>query len=126
MISPSLIPWRVDRCVTWDVTITNTVATSFLILSAVSAAEATVKQKEAKYIGISGSHHFFPIASEIIGSTNEVSSAFVPALSHHRLHGLVSPLLVERPRFSLTCYTTCMTPFLPYLLHHWYDPSKRI
>ena len=81
----TLIPWREGRCATWDVTVTDTVAASYLGISsssAASAAEAAAKRKEAKYIDICRSHHFFPIAFETFGPINEVGSAFISALGH--------------------------------------------
>ena len=49
----TLIPWREGRSATWDVTVTHTVATSYLGLTsecAAAAAEAAAKRKEDKYI----------------------------------------------------------------------------
>lgn len=59
----TLIPWQNGRCATWDVTVTDTVATSYLSLTsscAGSAAEAAATRKEIKYAEISSSYHFFP------------------------------------------------------------------
>jgi len=47
----TLISWRDDRCATSDVTVTDTVAPSYLSMSsacAASAAEAAAKRKDEK------------------------------------------------------------------------------
>jgi len=69
----TLIPWRDGRCATWDVTVTDTVAHSYLSISsacAALAAEAAAKRKKEKYIEIACNHHFFPIAFETFGPIN--------------------------------------------------------
>jgi len=53
----TLIQWRDGRCVSWDVTVTDTVASnSYLGMSsacAASAAEAAAKREEDEYIELS-------------------------------------------------------------------------
>ena len=81
----TLIPWRDGRCATWDVTVTDTVAPSYLSISsacAASAAEAAAKRKEEKYTDIACSYHFFPIAFETFGPINQVGTDFISALGH--------------------------------------------
>ena len=76
-------------------TVTDTVATSYLgIFSSIaaSAAEAAAKRKEAENIEISRSHHFLPIAFETFGPINEVGSAFISALGHR------TPPISDDPR----------------------------
>jgi len=78
----ALIPWRDGRCATWDVTVADTVAPSYLSMSsacAASTAEATTKRKEEKYIEIAFNHHFFPISplrSSVL-LTRSVRTSFV-------------------------------------------------
>jgi len=77
------IPWRECRSTTWDVTVTNTVAASYLVMSSVraaSAAEAAAIRKDDKYIEISRVHLFYPIAFEIIGPLNHVGQDFISEL----------------------------------------------
>ena len=81
----TLLPWKDGRCATWDVTVTDTVATSYLSATsscAGSAAEAAAKKKEDKYVVISSSYHFFPLAFETFGPINQVGSDFLSALGH--------------------------------------------
>ena len=74
------IPWREGRSATWDVTVTNTVAASYLARSSVCAASAAATRKEDKYIEISRVHLFFPIAFEIMGPINQVGQDFISEL----------------------------------------------
>jgi len=70
----------------WDVTVTDTVAPSYLSISsacAASAAKAAAKRKEENYFEIScNHHHFFPIAFETFGPINQVGVDFISALGH--------------------------------------------
>jgi len=57
----TLIPWQDGRCATCDVTVTDTVAASYVSRSAScagSAAEAAATRKEEKYSDISESYLF--------------------------------------------------------------------
>jgi hypothetical protein len=50
-----MVPWREGRSATWDVTVTDIVAASYVALSsakAVSAAETAAQRKAEKYAGI--------------------------------------------------------------------------
>ena len=63
----TLTPWRDGRCATWDVTITDTVAASYLNSTASCAglaAEAAASRKEEKYAEIAVQYHFIPLAFE--------------------------------------------------------------
>ena len=77
------IPWRESRSATWDVTVTNTVAASYLAMPSVraaSAAEAAATRKDNKYTELSRIHLFFPIAFEIMGPINQVGQDFISEL----------------------------------------------
>jgi len=61
----TLTPWKEGRCVTWDVTVTDTVAASYLSATSAcagSAAEAAAKRKDDKYAEMSSNYHSFPLA----------------------------------------------------------------
>ena len=48
----TLIPWRTGRCLTWDVTVIDSLAESYLPISAVTqagAAELAAARKSSKY-----------------------------------------------------------------------------
>ena len=70
----TLIPWQDGRCATWDATVTDTVAASYLNRSAScagAAAEAAATRKEEKYADISKSYLFYPLAFETFGPINQ-------------------------------------------------------
>ena len=63
----TLVPWREGRSVTWDVTVADTVAESYLSISSITAgatAQAAAERKNAKYAELGGHHIFIPIAIE--------------------------------------------------------------
>lgn len=69
----TLIPWVVGKCLAWDVTVTNTLASSYVSLSAnsaCSAAERAALNKTAKYTALATTHEFVPIAIETLGPMN--------------------------------------------------------
>ena len=66
----TLIPWQGGKIVTWDVTVTDTVADSHLHLSAAcvgSAAEGAASRKITTYAGFDYSYTFIPLAFETDG-----------------------------------------------------------
>ena len=79
----TLVPWRSGRCLTWDATIVDTLATSYLgatSTNAGSAAEAAATRKETKYAVISTTHLFTPIAVETLGPLSLSASTFLTEL----------------------------------------------
>jgi len=74
----TLTPWKEGRCATWDVTVIDTVAASYLSATSAcadSAAEAAAKKKEDKYAEISSNYHF-SACFETFGPINQVISDF--------------------------------------------------
>jgi len=66
----TLIPWQQGRCLTWDVTVTDTLAPSYSSLSITisgAVAEAAANRKRDKYVDIAATHIFMPIAVETMG-----------------------------------------------------------
>ena len=81
----ALILWRDGRCVTWDVTVSDTIAASYLSLTcsyAGSAAEAAATRKEEKYSEITSNYLFFPLAFETFGPINQTGCNFLSSLGH--------------------------------------------
>ena len=77
------IPWAAGKCMAWDVTVTDTLAPSYVSLSATSAcnaAERAASNKVAKYAGLSPTHDFVPIAIETLGGFNASGLTFLTAL----------------------------------------------
>ena len=69
--------------VTWDVTVTHTVADSYLHLSAAcagSAAEGAASRKKTKYAGLDYSHIFIPFAFETYKPINDKGTKFLQEL----------------------------------------------
>ena len=76
----SQIPWSEGKCVTWDVTVTDTLAAYNLQSScaaAGSAAESAARRKEDKYIALLPRYQFVPIAIETLGPVNLSGSEFI-------------------------------------------------
>jgi hypothetical protein len=77
------IPWQGGRCLTWDVTVTDTLADSYLAntsLVAGSAAEGAASRKEVKYQLLANSHTFVPLAFETFGPINSKGISFLSEL----------------------------------------------
>ena len=76
----TLVPWQCGRSATWDVTVVDTLATSYITQSATnaaSAAEAAASRKTAKYSTLSHSYHFYPVAIETLGPLSVNSQLFI-------------------------------------------------
>ena len=79
----TLIPWKGGKSMTWDATVTDTVAESYLNTTAIeagAAAEAAAGRKEDKYSQIVNSHIFIPLAIETLGPINSKGAAFLSEL----------------------------------------------
>ena len=79
----TLIPWQGGKNVSWDVTVTDTVADSYLHLSAAcagSAAEGAASRKETKYACLNYSYTFIPLTFETYGPVNDKSTKFLQEL----------------------------------------------
>ena len=77
------IPLASGKCLTWDVTVTDTLAPSYVSLSATSAcnaAERAASNKVAKYVGLAATHEFVPIAIETMGPINASGQAFLNSI----------------------------------------------
>ena len=81
----TLIPWKGGKSLTWDATVTDTVAESYINISATeagAAAEAAAGRKEAKYAQIVNTHIFVPLAFETLGPINAKGASFLSELGH--------------------------------------------
>ena len=66
----ALIPWQGERCLTWDATIVDILAASYLTLCAITpseVAEAAAEHKSTKYLTISNTHTFVSVEIETLG-----------------------------------------------------------
>ena len=97
--------------VTGDVTIIDTVADSYLRLSAAcagSAAEGAASRKETKYAALDHSYTFIPLAFETYGPINDKGTKFLQELGH-RLRTInddprESAFLLQRISITLQCF----------------------
>jgi len=79
------IPWQGGRCMTWDVTVTDTLAESYLASTSTvagGAAEGAASRKEAKYQALASTHNFIPLAFETLGPINSKGMSFFSELGH--------------------------------------------
>ena len=79
----TLVPWQSGRSMAWDVTVTTTLADSYLRASsatAAAAAEVAASRKEVKYSDLPASISFQPIAVETLGPINESAVDFLREL----------------------------------------------
>ena len=68
---------------TWDVTITDTLAESYLASTSVgagAAAEGAASRKELKYQSLATTHSFYPLAFETLGPINTKGLEFFSEL----------------------------------------------
>jgi len=76
----TLVPWKVGRCLTWDVTCPDTLAASHRALTSVTpgaAAERAALLKHTKYAAIKATHDFVPVAIETLGPINKEGTSFL-------------------------------------------------
>jgi len=75
----TLLPWKNGRCATWDVTVTDTMAQSYLhnkTRTSGAAAEAAA-DKTAKYSPLVQTYVFVPNAVETMGAINSDGLEFL-------------------------------------------------
>ena len=76
----TLVPWKVGRCQTWDVTCPDTLVASHRALTFVTLgaiAECSVLLKHIKYAAIKATHEFVPVTIETLGPINEEGTSFL-------------------------------------------------
>ena len=79
----TLIPWQAGRNLTWDVSIVNTVAASYIQTTSVIAGGATEiasERKIVKYVELSNTSCFSPIIFETFGPINDFGHSFLDEL----------------------------------------------
>ena len=79
----TIIPWSQGKCLAWDVTCPDTLATSNVTgcaREAGSAAERAAQLKHSKYQQLQSTHDFAPIALETLGPINKEGLSLLNAL----------------------------------------------
>ena len=69
----TLIPWAIEQCLTYDVTVSDTFASSHIASTSYlpgAAAEHAATLKKQKYAALSQTHEFVPLAIETSGAFN--------------------------------------------------------
>ena len=110
------IPWHAGKCMTWDVTVTDTLAESYLPAtssSGGSAAEGAANRKELKYQALARTHTFIPLAFETFGPINSKGVLFLNQLGRRLTANtgdlretvfLFQRLSVTIQRFNAVCF----------------------
>ena len=110
------IPWQAGKCMTWDVTVTDTLAESYLPAtssSGGSAAEGAANRKELKYQALARTHTFIPLAFETFGPINSKGVLFLNQLGRRLTANtgdlretvfLFQRLSVTIQRFNAVCF----------------------
>jgi hypothetical protein len=105
------VPWQSGRCATWDVTVVDTLAASYVLQSTVnaaSAAEIAASRKEAKYSNLSHSYQLFPVAIETLGPLSASSHIFLSEIAQRTSDPRETAFLFQRisvaiQRFNAVC-----------------------
>ena len=77
------VPWAGGKSLLWDVTVTDTLANSYVDVSSVSAggaAELAADRKIIKYSNLSSGYSFVPLAFETLGPVNKEGDEFLTVL----------------------------------------------
>jgi len=102
----TLIPWKNGRCVTWDATVTDTMAQSYLPVTSQTsgaAAEAAADRKTANYAPLTQAYSFIPIAAETMGAINSDGITFLDDLGR-RITQVTDDNLYQRLSFLTQRY----------------------
>lgn len=79
----TIYPWSNGKSLTWDVTIVDTMAASYLNMTANNsgaAADQAERHKHNDYIDIKTQYHFTPLAFETFGSVGPETEVFLKKL----------------------------------------------
>ena len=79
----TLIPWSHGKCLTWDVTVPDTMATSHIQATSTApgaAADKAATNKRTKYAALQQTHLFVPVSLETLGPWNCEGLNFIKTL----------------------------------------------
>ena len=83
----TLLPWSAGKAVTWDVTVVDTVAESYLSRSssvAGAVSELAATRKSDKYACLPPEFQFIPLAFETLGPPNTEAITFIEKIGQLR------------------------------------------
>jgi hypothetical protein len=75
------VPWQEGYSITWDVTLADTVAESYLANTSVTAGAAAAERKTAKYTALSHQYLFAPVAIEALSPICNEGQALIRNIS---------------------------------------------
>jgi len=106
------LSWLAGKSLAWDVTVVNTVAESYISISASpgGTAEHAAARKSAKYSSLPSSHIFQPLALETLGPINTTGITFFSEMGR-RLTDVsgdprVTTYLFQRVSLVVQCYNS--------------------
>ena len=120
----TLIPWQGGKNLTWDVTVADTLAGSHLPTTsrlAGGAAESASTKKETKYLDLSRTYIFTPVALETLGPIGSKATTFlvelgkrISAVTGDIREGafLFQRLSIAIQRFNCVCFKGSFIPFV--------------
>jgi len=77
--SVTLLSWKQGKCVTWDVTVSDTLAQSYVHETSQTPG-AAAERKTNKYSSLAQSYLFVPVAAETMGAINKDGMDFLSDL----------------------------------------------
>ena len=81
----TLGPWQAGKCLTWDATVVDTLASNYVSVTATrveGAADAAAERKSLKYASITNTHIFVPVAIETLGAICSRGLSFLAKISN--------------------------------------------
>ena len=120
----TLVPWKAGKNVVWDVTVADTLATSYLSstsITAGSAAELAANRKEEKYVELTTTHTFVPLAFETLGPICSKALVFLRELGRRLTLAtddnretvfLFQRLSIAIQRFNAVCFAGTLSNHL--------------
>ena len=81
----TLVPCQAGKCLTWDATVVDTLASSYVSVTATrvgGAADAAAERKSLKYASITNTHIFVPVAIETLGPISSQGLSFLMEISN--------------------------------------------
>ena len=81
----TLVPWQAGKCLTWDATVVDTLASSYVSVTATrvgGAADTAAERKSLKYASITNTHIFVPVAVKTLGPICSRGLSFLVEISN--------------------------------------------